>query len=174
MSEEIKDIDEQTSEIPDSFDENISFNKLSEETVDELAMAKESLMRATADFENIKKRLQREKSEAVKFANETFARDLLPVIDALEIASNLQSGDDPIAQKIKEGIDLTIEQFKKCFEKYGIKEIATDIDFDPEVHNAINYIETNEVESGKIATVYQKGYLYNNRVLRPSMVVIAK
>ena len=110
----------------------------------------------------------------MKFANESFARDLLPVIDALEIAANLQSGDDEIANKIKDGINLTIEQFKKCFEKYGIKEIDTNGEFNPEFHNAINYIETEEVESGRIATVYQKGYLYNDRVLRPSMVVIAK
>ncbi|MEE3704283.1 nucleotide exchange factor GrpE [Campylobacter sp. CX2-8023-23] len=140
----------------------------------ELAKVKEDLIRATADFENIKKRLEREKTEALKFANESFARDLLPVIDALEIAANLQSGDDEIANKIKDGINLTIEQFKKCFEKYGIKEIDTSGEFNPEVHNAINYIETEEVESGRIATVYQKGYLYNDRVLRPSMVVIAK
>lgn len=140
----------------------------------ELAKVKEDLIRATADFENIKKRLEREKGEAVKFANESFARDLLPVIDALEIAANLQSGDDEIANKIKDGINLTIEQFKKCFEKYGIKEIDASGEFNPEVHNAINYIQTDEVESGKIATVYQKGYLYNDRVLRPSMVVIAK
>ncbi|OCR91574.1 molecular chaperone GrpE [Campylobacter fetus subsp. testudinum] len=160
--------------IPDNFDDNVSFTKLNEDVKDELALAKESLMRATADFENIKKRLEREKGEAVKFANESFARDLLPVIDALEIASNLQSGDDEIANKIKDGINLTIEQFKKSFEKYGIKEISTDAEFNPEIHNAINYIETDEVESGKIAAVYQKGYLYNDRVLRPSMVVIAK
>ncbi len=165
---------ENVDNIPDNFDDNVSFTKLNEDVKDELALAKESLMRATADFENIKKRLEREKGEAVKFANESFARDLLPVIDALEIASNLQSGDDEIANKIKDGINLTIEQFKKCFEKYGIREIRTDAEFNPEFHNAINYIESDEVESGKIAAVYQKGYLYNDRVLRPSMVVIAK
>nr|WP_236846863.1 MULTISPECIES: nucleotide exchange factor GrpE [unclassified Campylobacter] len=145
-----------------------------DDLADELNKVKEDLIRATADFENIKKRLEREKAEALKFANESFARDLLPVIDALEIAANLQSGDDEITNKIKDGINLTIEQFKKCFEKYGIKEIDTNVEFNPEFHNAINYIETDEVESGKIATVYQKGYLYNDRVLRPSMVVIAK
>ena len=94
-----------------------------DDLADELNKVKEDLIRATADFENIKKRLEREKAEALKFANESFARDLLPVIDALEIAANLQSGDDEITNKIKDGINLTIEQFKKCFEKYGIKEI---------------------------------------------------
>ncbi|QKF69714.1 DnaK system nucleotide exchange factor GrpE [Campylobacter hyointestinalis subsp. lawsonii] len=169
MSEEIKEQIVEDTEI-----QNDNEEKICDAKDEEIAALKENLIRATADFENIKKRLEREKSEAVKFANESFARDLLPVIDALEIASNLQSGDDEIANKIKDGINLTIEQFKKSFEKYGIKEISTDTEFNPEVHNAINYIETDEVESGKIAAVYQKGYLYNDRVLRPSMVVIAK
>ncbi|WP_373924813.1 nucleotide exchange factor GrpE [Campylobacter hyointestinalis] len=160
--------------VEDTEIQNDNEEKICDAKDEEIAALKENLIRATADFENIKKRLEREKSEAVKFANESFARDLLPVIDALEIASNLQSGDDEIANKIKDGINLTIEQFKKSFEKYGIKEISTDTEFNPEVHNAINYIETDEVESGKIAAVYQKGYLYNDRVLRPSMVVIAK
>ncbi|ARR00745.1 MULTISPECIES: nucleotide exchange factor GrpE [Campylobacter] len=170
-------------DIDENLDDNLALNEQDcqdckqdeqSELDSELAKVKEDLIRATADFENIKKRLEREKAEALKFANESFARDLLPVIDALEIAANLQSGDDEIANKIKDGINLTIEQFKKCFEKYGIKEIDTSGEFNPEVHNAINYIQTDEVESGKIATVYQKGYLYNDRVLRPSMVVIAK
>ncbi|MBR6611916.1 MAG: nucleotide exchange factor GrpE, partial [Campylobacter sp.] len=90
----------------------------------QLAKVKEDLIRATADFENIKKRLEREKADALKFANEGFARDLLPVIDALEIAANIDGGDEIAA--MKDGINLTIEQFKKCFEKYGIKEISTD------------------------------------------------
>lgn len=170
-------------DIDENLDDNLALNEQDcqdckqdeqSELDSELAKVKEDLIRATADFENIKKRLEREKAEALKFANESFARDLLPVIDALEIAANLQSGDDEIANKIKDGINLTIEQFKKCFEKYGIKEIDTSGEFNPEVHNAINYIETEEVESGRIATVYQKGYLYNDRVLRPSMVVIAR
>ena len=110
---------------------------------DELNKVKEDLIRATADFENIKKRLEREKAEALKFANESFARDLLPVIDALEIAANLQSGDDEIANKIKDGINLTIEQFKKCFEKYGIKEIDTNGDGEIDYNEFLNMMISN-------------------------------
>ncbi|AII14971.1 DnaK system nucleotide exchange factor GrpE [Campylobacter iguaniorum] len=179
MSQDIKDEKIKDENIKDEeMQENEIVEDVAKEQEDELqnelTTLKESLIRATADFENIKKRLEREKIEALKFANEGFARDLLPVIDALEIASNLQSDDDEIAAKIKDGINLTIEQFKKCFEKYGIKEINTNGEFNPEVHNAINYVETPDVESGKIAMVYQKGYLYNDRVLRAAMVVIAK
>ncbi|MBO7155120.1 MAG: nucleotide exchange factor GrpE [Campylobacter sp.] len=168
----------------ENIDENKTLNEENEKTCEqndqdndnglesELAKVKEDLIRATADFENIKKRLEREKADALKFANEGFARDLLPVIDALEIAANIDGSDDIAA--MKDGINLTIEQFKKCFEKYGIKEISTDGEFNPEVHNAINYIESADLPSGSIAQVYQKGYMYNDRVLRPSMVVIVK
>jgi molecular chaperone GrpE len=171
-------------DINENIDENKTLNEENEKTCEqndqdndnglesELAKVKEDLIRATADFENIKKRLEREKADALKFANEGFARDLLPVIDALEIAANINGSDDIAA--MKDGINLTIEQFKKCFEKYGIKEISTDGEFNPEVHNAINYIESADLPSGSIAQVYQKGYMYNDRVLRPSMVVIVK
>lgn len=171
-------------DINENIDENKTLNEENEKTCEqndqdndnglesELAKVKEDLIRATADFENIKKRLEREKADALKFANEGFARDLLPVIDALEIAANIDGSDDIAA--MKDGINLTIEQFKKCFEKYGIKEINTDGEFNPEVHNAINYIESADLPSGSIAQVYQKGYMYNDRVLRPSMVVIVK
>lgn len=171
-------------DINENIDENKTLNEENEKTCEqndqdkdnglesELVKVKEDLIRATADFENIKKRLEREKADALKFANEGFARDLLPVIDALEIAANINGSDDIAA--MKDGINLTIEQFKKCFEKYGIKEISTDGEFNPEVHNAINYIESADLPSGSIAQVYQKGYMYNDRVLRPSMVVIVK
>lgn len=171
-------------DINENIDENKTLNEENEKTCEqndqdkdnglesELTKVKEDLIRATADFENIKKRLEREKADALKFANEGFARDLLPVIDALEIAANINGSDDIAA--MKDGINLTIEQFKKCFEKYGIKEINTDGEFNPEVHNAINYIESADLPSGSIAQVYQKGYMYNDRVLRPSMVVIVK
>ena len=171
-------------EINENLDENQVANEQNDQVCEQneqnneselesqLAKVKEDLIRATADFENIKKRLEREKADALKFANEGFARDLLPVIDALEIAANINGSDDIAA--MKDGINLTIEQFKKCFEKYGIKEISTDGEFNPEVHNAINYIESADLPSGSIAQVYQKGYMYNDRVLRPSMVVIVK
>ena len=122
-------------DINENIDENKTLNEENEKTCEqndqdndnglesELAKVKEDLIRATADFENIKKRLEREKADALKFANEGFARDLLPVIDALEIAANINGSDDIAA--MKDGINLTIEQFKKCFEKYGIKAEET-------------------------------------------------
>ena len=129
--------------------------------------------RANADFENMKKRFEKEKADIASYANEKFARDLLPVIDALEMAANFDAGSDELAAKIKEGVIITIEQFKKCFEKHGVSEIATDAEFDPNVHNAVMRADSDAHESGAIVQVMQKGYLINGRVLRQAMVSIA-
>lgn len=169
-------LNEQDSNLQDQETQNLDQNETNNDENDianELAQAKESLIRAQADFENIKKRLEKDKITAVSFANESFARDLLPVIDALEMASKVEISE--AETKLLEGVNLTISEFNRCLEKHGIKTIEAQIggEFDPEIHNAMSQIES-EVESGKIAQIYQKGYLYNDRILRPTMVLIAK
>lgn len=176
MNEEIKN-EELQEETLGASDESIGF---SEEGLRNLELSKQleeltdKYYRANADFENIKKRFEKEKIDLANYANEKFARDLLPVIDALEMAVNFDPDGDEFAQKIKEGINITIDQFQKTFEKNGIKVISTDCEFDPNVHNAMLQVESDSHESGAIVQVIQKGYLINGRVLRPSMVTIAK
>lgn len=146
-------------------------------TTEELANVKTKLIEAHADFENIKKRLEKEKITAVNFANESFARDLLGVIDALEMALNTQiSEENEQAKSLKEGVSLTIESFKAALAKHGVKMIETSVggEFNPEIHNAMSYIESDSIASGFIAQIYQNGYMYNERILRPAMVLIAK
>ncbi|ASM35297.1 co-chaperone GrpE [Campylobacter sputorum subsp. bubulus] len=163
-------------------DENISFENLEKEDIkdeqvvenDELAELKAKFIRTVADFENIKKRMEKEKIVAVEFANEGFARDLLPVLDALEMAIKMDVSQNELAKNIKDGVEMTISLFMKNFEKYGITPIKTDSKFNPELHNAINIIEVEGKESGDIVEVYQKGYKYKDRILRPSMVVVVK
>ena len=145
--------------------------------MEELANVKTKLIEAHADFENIKKRLEKEKITAVNFANESFARDLLGVIDALEMALNTQiSEENSEAKTLKEGVSLTIESFKAALAKHGVKMIETSVggEFNPEIHNAMSYIESDSIASGFIAQIYQNGYMYNERILRPAMVLIAK
>ena len=145
--------------------------------MEELANVKTKLIEAHADFENIKKRLEKEKITAVNFANESFARDLLGVIDALEMALNTQiSEENEQAKSLKEGVSLTIESFKAALAKHGVKMIETSVggEFNPEIHNAMSYVESDSIASGFIAQVYQNGYMYNERILRPAMVLIAK
>ena len=145
--------------------------------MEELANVKTKLIEAHADFENIKKRLEKDKITAVNFANESFARDLLGVIDALEMALNTQiSEENEQAKSLKEGVSLTIESFKAALAKHGVKMIETSGggEFNPEIHNAMSYVESDSIASGFIAQVYQNGYMYNERILRPAMVLIAK
>lgn len=145
--------------------------------MEELANVKTKLIEAQADFENIKKRLEKEKITAVNFANESFARDLLGVIDALEMALNTQISDENSeAKSLKEGVSLTIESFKAALAKHGVKMIETSVggEFNPEIHNAMSYVESESIASGFIAQIYQNGYMYNDRILRPAMVLIAK
>lgn len=160
-------------------DESINLDALKSgdktlELESKLAEMTDRFYRANADFENLKKRTEKEKADIASYSNEKFAKDLLPVIDALEMAANFEPGDDEFAAKIKEGIEITINQFKKCLEKNGISEIDTNGEFDPNVHNAVMHADSEAHESGQIVASLQKGYMINGRVLRPAMVSIAK
>lgn len=140
-----------------------------------LKACEDKYIRANADFENIKKRYEKEKYQAIDYANEQFAKDLLSVIDALDMAyKSGEEASDEVAKKIKEGIGLTLEQFKKAFEKHGIREIISEGKFDPNFHNAVLQVESEEKESGDIVQTFQKGYTIRGRVLREAMVTIAK
>ena len=135
-------------------------------------------LRANADFDNMKRRLEKEKMQAISYAHEVFARDLLPVIDSLEMAilagNNQEVESAELLGKVKEGIELTIEQFKKAFEKHGIELVNIEGVFDPNFHEAVMQLESDEKQSGEILQVFQKGYKIKERVLRPAMVSIAK
>lgn len=129
-------------------------------------------LRVYADFENSKKRLEREKYQALEYCYEGIAKDLLPVIDALEKA--LESAENTQEVAIKEGIRLTLENLTKVLGKHGIEIIAQEGDFDPLFHDAVMQVPSSEVEEGKIVQTLQKGYKYKERTLRPAMVSVAK
>ncbi len=153
-----------------------------EEKIEELEEKNKELeekyLRAVADFDNMKKRLEREKMQAVSYANEEFARDLLPVIDSMDFAAEsaekIEDNGSEYVKKIEEGIALTIEQFKKVMQKHGIELIDTKDGFNPHFHDAVMQVESDEHEEGEIVQLLQKGYKIKDRVLRPAMVSIAK
>ena len=153
--------------------ENNADNEI-EKLQNELNELTDKFYRANADFENIKKRLERDKDSAVAYASEKFAKDLLPIIDALEEAAKIDIEGNEMADKIEDGVKHCIAMFLDTFKKYGISQIATDGKFDPNFHNAIQMIESEGKESGDIIQVYQKGYMFKDRVLRASMVIVAK
>lgn len=145
----------------------------------EVAEYKDKYMRAYADFENTKKRLEKDKINAVIYANTSFAKDILSVMDSFDGAvASIDvinaSEDSPVLQKIKEGIQNTHEQLKKVLEKHGISEIECEGCFNPEIHQAIMQVESDAHENGVIVQVLQKGYIIKDQVLRQAMVSTAK
>ncbi|CAG9468366.1 nucleotide exchange factor GrpE [Campylobacter upsaliensis] len=134
---------------------------------------KDQYLRANAEFENIKKRLEKEKINAMAYANEGFAKDLLDVLDALEAAVKVEANDE-VSLKIKEGVQNTLDLFLKKLEKHGVKEIEAACEFDPNLHEAMFHIESDEHQSGAVVQVLQKGYKLGERVIRPTKVSVAK
>ena len=143
----------------------------------ELDQLRDKYTRVHADFDNIKKRLEREKYQALEYAQEKFAKDLIPVVDALEMAikateaEGAESGE--LLAKVKEGVELTMKQFLSVLEKHGITAVGEDEPFDPNVHHAVQQVDSPDHESGAIVNTFQKGYKYKDRTLRDAMVVIA-
>ena len=153
-----------------------------EETVEvdplaEAAEWKDKFLRAHADFENSKRRLEKDKMNAVAYANESFAKDILAVMDSFDNAlASMEDTEESseVLVKMKEGVNLTFEQLKKILEKNSIKEINCDGEFDPEVHQAIMQVESDNHEVGDVVQVMQKGYTIKDRILRPAMVSTCK
>lgn len=133
----------------------------------------EQYIRIHADFENSKKRIQRDKNQALEYAYEGIARDLLPVIDTL--AKALESTKSiPNSEAIAQGLELTLENLHKVLSKHGIECIDCQGEFDPNFHDAIMQVSAKEKNDGQIVQILQSGYKYKERVLRPAMVSIAK
>jgi molecular chaperone GrpE len=171
---EVEIIDtEESTEIQDS--ESLEIDKLK----DEVAQWEDKFLRTHASFENSKRLLAKDKAAAVAYANESFASDILTVIDSLDSALSMIDKVDEIdtnefLKKMKEGLTLVDEQLHKVLEKNHIKPVVCDKDYDPNVHQAIMQVDSDKHESGQIVQVMQKGYTIKDRVLRPAMVSTAK
>ena len=144
----------------------------------ELAEQKDKFLRAHADFENMKKRLEKEKTNALIYANEAFAKDLLTVLDTFENAlasiDKVESDSEDAVNKIKEGMTLTYEQLLSILKKHGVQEVECEGEFNPEHHQAVTQMDSDEHKSGDIVQVLQKGYKLKDRLLRASMVATCK
>lgn len=131
-------------------------------------------LRERADLENFKRRMQREKSEALRFANEPLIRDLLPILDNLERAiSHAQGGGN--SQPLVEGVSLVLRSFLDIVEKHGVSRVSAKGQlFDPAKHEAMAQVENTEVEPNTVVDEYAPAYLLYDRLLRPALVVVAK
>ncbi|UCD71584.1 MAG: nucleotide exchange factor GrpE [Syntrophobacterales bacterium] len=140
--------------------------KLGEENYDRF-------LRAQAELENYKKRVEREKSSLVKYGNEDLIKAILPVIDNLERALDHPQGENP--DGVIEGIKITLNQLLQVLEKFGVTRIqAMGEPFDPSKHEAMMQVESADHEPNTVVSELQKGYLLNDRLLRPAMVSVAQ
>lgn len=132
----------------------------------------QTMMRRQADFENFRKRTERERSEESKRGVERLVLDLIPVVDAFDRA--LQAHDDPRYEEYRKGITLIRKQLWDAIAKHGVLPIeAAGKIFDPHHHQAIERVESEEYPDGTIVAVFQDGYMFNGRVLRPAIVRVA-
>lgn len=131
-------------------------------------------LRSQAEIENVKKRAQKEKTELAKFSNESLIKQLLPVADSLEKAiAHSEEGNSIDA--LREGVKLTLKGLMDTLKRAGLEEVkSVDEPFDPNFHEAVSEQEDSSVRPGTVTKELQKGYLLNERLIRPSMVVISK
>jgi molecular chaperone GrpE len=133
------------------------------------------LLRVSAEFENYKKRTSRELEEFRKFANQSLIKEMLSVVDNLELAMNSTNGHKTIDKGLLQGLDMTHKEILKVFEKFEVRPIdAQGQVFDPTFHEAVMQEETDEYAENTVINELQKGYLIHDRLLRPSMVVVAR
>jgi len=143
-----------------------------QETKDELDEQKDKFIRLQAETDNFRKRLSREKEEFSQYANERLFKGLIPIFDNFERALEDPSNE---IKSLKEGLDMTLKQFSTFLEKENVEPIkAIGEKFNPELHEALTSEESNDHEEDTIISQFVKGYKINNRVLRPSQVIIAK
>lgn len=149
-------------------------NKKLEDKTTESNEYYDRLIRLQADFTNYKKRVEKEKSDIYLYANEKLAGDFLDIIDNLERALDSQTVDNE-KNGLYEGIELVLKQLKDILKKHGVEEIdAMNKPFDMNLHHAVMREEVDDAETNEIIEVFQKGYILNGRVLRPSMVKVAQ
>ncbi|MCL5421306.1 MAG: nucleotide exchange factor GrpE [Nitrospirae bacterium] len=139
----------------------------------ELAEMKDKYLRLYAEFENYKKRMQRDKEELVKYCNESILYEILPVIDNLEMA--LSHATDDVSGGLVKGVEITLREFQRVMEKFGLVPISAKGEpFDPSVHHAMSQVVRSDVEDKTVVEEYRKGYMFGEKVLRPSLVAVSK
>ncbi len=146
----------------------------------ENAELKDKVLRLMAEMDNLRKRLEREKEEAVKYAAAQFARDMLSVADNLTralqaVPEEKRASGDSFLKSLVEGVEMTLRELLNTFERHNIKKIESHGQkFDPNYHEAMFEVTDTDAETGTIVQVIQEGYTHHDRVLRPAMVGVAR
>jgi molecular chaperone GrpE len=146
-----------------------------EEKEKESAVHYDRYLRAVADLENYKKRMAREHADLVKYGNEKLIKDLMPILDSLDRALKQTNDVSAEVQAFIDGLKLIEAQFMACLQKHGVEKIeAKGKDFDPNLHQAVMMIESEDFEDNKVVEEFETGYLLNGRLLKPAKVSVSK
>jgi len=169
---------EDQAEVPEAEEVEVSIEGLQKQLATAEKKAAENwdkVLRIQAEMDNLKRRTQKDLDSAHKYGLEKFAKELLNVIDSLELGIQAATSDAPEVVKLKEGSELTIKQFETVFAKFNIEAIdpAGEV-FNPEFHQAMSMVPTEDAEPNTVMNVFQKGYVLNGRLIRPAMVVVAQ
>jgi molecular chaperone GrpE len=149
-----------------------NYKKVCQKLVKERDAFKEKYLRGLAEIDNFRKRVKKEKEEYQKYALSDFFVDLLQVFDNLERA--LQATQSEISESIVSGVEIIHKQFLELLKKYGVTEIdALNKKFDPNLHQALSKEEREGIEDPVVIKVYQKGFLYSGKLLRPALTKVA-
>jgi molecular chaperone GrpE len=148
--------------------------KLLEKKEENIKTLQEKILYFQADFENFKKLKTKEKVETLKYGNEVLIKEFIPVVDNLEMALNHATNTDDYIS-VLEGVKLTLNEFLKVLEKSGVTRVdAVGKKFDPNLHEALYQEERDDIEPDTVISEFQKGYLLNERLIRPSRVILSK
>ena len=180
MSEEIKNQDS-TLETGDTVDPSldadldpIALYRSVQQVTSERDDFKDRLLRKQAEFENFKKRTDRERAEFVRYASAELMREVLNVVDSLELALNDAGSGDGDDQKVRQGFDLIYKQLVDSLKRFGLETIeAKGHPFDPNVHEAVSTEVSTDAPEGTVVAELRRGYLLQGKLLRPAMVTVA-
>ncbi len=144
-----------------------------ENLVSQLQEMNDKYLRLYAEFENYKKRVNKEKDELIKYANENLVYQLLPIIDNLEMA--LKHSDNNTSSGLIQGVENTLREFQRTLEKFGLMTIeALNKPFDPSMHEAMSVAKREDIEENIVVEEFRKGYIFREKVIRPSLVSVSK
>lgn len=177
-AEEINEAEVADADAPVESEEGISVETLQKQLKLAEKKAEDNLdkaMRTLAEMENLKRRTQKDLENAHKYGLEKFSKELLAVIDSLELGIQASTSDEPEVVSLREGSELTIKQFESVFAKFNIEAInPQDQPFNPELHQAMTMQASADVPANTVLNVFQKGYSLNGRLIRPAMVVVSQ
>ena len=170
--------DHQTAETQTNATDELSIEALTEklqQAENKAAEHWDQLLRTRAEMDNLRRRTQKDLENAHKFGLEKFVTELLPVLDSLDMGLEAASQENVSVESLQEGTQLIITMLKQVFDKFNVQEVNPEGEkFNPEHHQAMSIQENAEVDANTVLAVMQKGYLLNERLVRPAMVLVSK